>query len=68
MPCTAIGMDLETIILSGYNRNTQISSGITCMWGLKYDTHGLIYKQRYIHRHGTQTYDYQRGAEGRGIS
>ena len=48
MSFSATGMDLETIILSESNRKRQISSDITCMWGLKYDTHTGLFTNRDI--------------------
>ena len=43
------------------DRERQIAYHIIYMWNLKYDTKKLIYKQKQTHRHGKQTYDYQRG-------
>ena len=48
------------IITVGEGNQRQISYDITYTWNLKYDTKGLIYKQKQIHRFRKQTKDYQR--------
>ena len=48
------------------DRQRQISSDITYMWNLKYDTNGLIYKPKKTHRHRKQAYTYQKGQGNRG--
>ena len=57
-------MVLDIITVSEGNQR-QISYDITYTWNLKYDTKGLIYKQKQTHRFRKQTKDYQR-RKGRG--
>ena len=64
MPFAATWMDLDIITVSEGNQR-QVSYDITYMWNLKYDTNGLIYKQKQTHRFRKQTKDYQR-RKGRG--
>ena len=63
MQSTATWMDLGIIILSEVKseRERQISYDITYIWNLKCDTNELTTKQ--THRHGRETYGYQRGRE-----
>ena len=67
MPFAAAWMDLETIILSEASRR-QTSYAITYVCNLQYDTINLFAKQKETHRHGKQTYDYQRGKWWRGVN
>ena len=48
------------------HRHRQISSDIAYTWNLKYDTNGLIYKQKKTHRHRKQIYTYLKGQGNRG--
>ena len=61
IPFVKIWMGLEIIILTEISQR-QISNDITYTWNLKKMIQMKLFtKQKQTHRHGKQTYSYQRG-------
>ena len=65
MPLAATWVDIEIIILSKPDRETQISYDIAYMWNLNLKKIQMYFfpKQKETHRHRKQTYGYQKGRE-----